>query len=544
MNSTGNKLVVIEADAALRAVVTEILTEAGYEVSAADDGDLKSVLAFEPEVVILGAEPLRPDCCDLLSEIKGSVKTNHIRVIMLTPGDPAKRRRGLDLGADDVLSVPFDEHELLARVRAQLRQKHPEDELRQKIDASEERKEAAREVIQAVNQQRKVLRAGILAVLVIAVLATAGLYKAISQLQSEFSTEKTGKLVNNKEAATDRSASQTPEAGSKGEESVAGAAKATPDNLPDLNGRLLDADRRLQRLEAESRIAEDIIRLYSPSVCLIHVVVGFKEPSSGLPLRYLESPSPPTNPGGRAPLGGFTGNGPEVRIDGFATGFLISANGGILTNHHVINPWRHDPNMDEIVKGGPEPVVTSMTAYFPGVPRGIALRAKKTSPGADLALVMGNVQGLSLKPLVLEDGPKAAVSGQPVVLLGYPTALDAILARADRGTVRAIVASVSSHPERLVAEVARRGLIRPVNTQGHIGDVLPDRIIYDAQTAFGGSGGPLFNAQGKVIGVNFAVLADFGGSNLAIPARYARAMLTDESGGRAQHAHSSNFPGR
>ena len=91
MNSTGNKLVVIEADAALRAVVTEILTEAGYEVSAADDGDLKSVLAFEPEVVILGAEPLRPDCCDLLSEIKGSAKTNHIRVIMLTPGDPAKR---------------------------------------------------------------------------------------------------------------------------------------------------------------------------------------------------------------------------------------------------------------------------------------------------------------------------------------------------------------------------------------------------------------------------------------------------------------------
>jgi serine protease Do len=64
-----------------------------------------------------------------------------------------------------------------------------------------------------------------------------------------------------------------------------------------------------------------------------------------------------------------------------------------------------------------------------------------------------------------------------------------------------------------------------VNTQGHIGDVLPDKIIYDAQTASGGSGSPLFNAQGKVIGVNFAVMRDFGGSNFAIPVRYAMALL-------------------
>jgi S1-C subfamily serine protease len=33
--------------------------------------------------------------------------------------------------------------------------------------------------------------------------------------------------------------------------------------------------------------------------------------------------------------------------------------------------------------------------------------------------------------------------------------------------------------------------------------------------------GPLFNRDGKVIGVNFAILSDFGGSNLAVPVRYA-----------------------
>jgi hypothetical protein len=41
-------------------------------------------------------------------------------------------------------------------------------------------------------------------------------------------------------------------------------------------------------------------------------------------------------------------------------------------------------------------------------------------------------------------------------------------------------------------ELAGHNLIRPITTQGHIGDVLADKIVYDAQTTVGGSGGPLF----------------------------------------------------
>jgi S1-C subfamily serine protease len=74
-------------------------------------------------------------------------------------------------------------------------------------------------------------------------------------------------------------------------------------------------------------------------------------------------------------------------------------------------------------------------------------------------------------------------------------------------------------------ELARYRLIKPVVTPGHIGDVLPDKIVYDAQTTSGGSGGPLFNNQGKVIGISFAMVRDFSGSNFAIPIGYAESLL-------------------
>jgi serine protease Do len=78
---------------------------------------------------------------------------------------------------------------------------------------------------------------------------------------------------------------------------------------------------------------------------------------------------------------------------------------------------------------------------------------------------------------------------------------------------------------QVVSRLAAQHLIRPTTTQGHIGDVLRDKIVYDAATTSGGSGGPLFNREGKVIGVNFAILNNFGGSNLAVPIRYADELV-------------------
>jgi DNA-binding response OmpR family regulator len=117
MNDPTGKLLVVEPDDALRARLVAVLGDAGYEVSTDYHEGMKAVFEFGPDVVILGADPPQLDCCDLLSEIKVSRHTHNIRVVMLVHGSSAERIRGLDLGADDDLSLPLDPAELLSRTR-------------------------------------------------------------------------------------------------------------------------------------------------------------------------------------------------------------------------------------------------------------------------------------------------------------------------------------------------------------------------------------------------------------------------------------------
>jgi len=118
MEGKALKVLVIEPDDALRERIVTILSDAGYEASTDYGAGLKAILAFHPDAVVMGANPPQLDCCDLLSQIKGSEQAQYIRVLMLCPGGAGERARGLDLGADDVLSLPFDPHELLSRLRS------------------------------------------------------------------------------------------------------------------------------------------------------------------------------------------------------------------------------------------------------------------------------------------------------------------------------------------------------------------------------------------------------------------------------------------
>jgi DNA-binding response OmpR family regulator/S1-C subfamily serine protease len=547
MESKAEKLMVVESDAALRDRIVAVLSDAGYDVSTDYREGMKAVLAFDPDAVVLGADPPQLDCCDLLSEIKGSENTRNIRVVMLSPGGPGERTRGLDLGADDVLSVPFDPHELLSRVRSQLRNKSLADEFRKQLRSAEENRNATQQVVTAVNEERRTLRVGGLAT--VAVLVVAGLvffflyrrtqeqntrvYAAITRLQSGVLTEQR-LMERSRQALEDGNRSQSQASDpqkfqlqKRSEDLRSQIAASKTDDPSTLQSQLAAVDSRLQKLETEGKAAQTIIQAYEPSVCLIHVVLAFREHTTGSRLRYagVTSSGEPATDEHNNPLVSLTGNGPEVHLDVFGTGFLVSASGQILTNHHVAEPWWQNDDLKEMLDQGVEPAVAEMTAYFPGIRHGIAVDTEKISSAADVAVVKGNVSALGIKQIALADGRRSAVSGGPVVLLGYPTALDAILARAGAETLQSIAAATKGDPKQVMEELARRGLIRPTTTQGHIGDVLPDKIVYDAQTTSGGSGGPLFNNEGKVIGINFAMVREFGGSNFAIPVAYGKSLL-------------------
>jgi serine protease Do len=546
MNSKAARLLVVESDDVLREQIVAALRDAGYAVSSDYQQGMKAVLDFDPDAVVLGADPPQLDCCDLLSEIKGSEQTRNIRVVMLAPGGSAERTRGLDLGADDVLSLPFDSHELLSRVRSQLRDKSVADGFGERLRLAEENRNAAEQVVTAVNEERRTLRVGgLTAIVVLAVSAlvffllyrhnqqqNTRVYAAITRLQ-------TGMLTEQQLMESSRRGLEASEHGAslandpqkvqlqKRSEDLRSQIAAKAENTSALQNELTAVESRLEKLETEGKVAQTIIKSYEPSVCLIHVVLAFRDHATGLRLHYAEMTSagePKTDEHDNALLS-LTGSGPEVHVDAFGTGFLASTSGQILTNHHVAEPWWQNDDLKEMLDQGLEPVVVEMTAYFPGVPHGVAINTEKISPAADVAVVKADISQLGIKPIALADGRGSAVSGVPVVLLGYPTALDAILARAGTEALQSIVTASKGDPKQVMEELARRHLIRPVTTQGHIGDVLPDKIVYDAQTTSGGSGGPLFNDEGKVIGINFAMVRGFGGSNFAIPVGYGKSLL-------------------
>jgi serine protease Do len=547
MNDKPGKVLVVESDDSLREHIVSVLSDAGYQVSTDCQAGMKAVVAFNPDAVVLGADPPRLDCCDLLSEIKGSEQTHNVRVVMLSPGGSAERTRGLDLGADDALSLPFDSHELLSRVRTQLRNKSITDEFRERLRLAEENRNATQQVVTAVNEERRTLRVGGLAT--IAVLAVSSVvffffyhhtqeqntrvYAAITRLQTGVLTEQ--QLMERSRRALenrDRGPSQVGDPQKlqlqkKSEDLKSQIATTAPENASALENQLAAVESRLQKIETDGKFAERVIQSYEPSVCLIHVVLAFRDHTTGLRLRYagVTSTGEPMTDEHNNALVGLTGNGPEVHLDVFGTGFLVSGAGQILTNHHVAEPWWQNDDLKEMLDQGVEPVIAEMTAYFPGVTRGIAVNTEKISSAADVAVVRGNVSDTGIKQIALADGRDSAVMGGPVVLLGYPTGLDAILARTGAETLQSIAAVSKGDPKQVIEELARRHLIRPTTTQGHIGDVLPDKIVYDAQTTSGGSGGPLFNNEGKVIGINFAMVREFGGSNFAIPVGYGKALL-------------------
>ncbi|GAB4389931.1 S1C family serine protease [Albidovulum sp.] len=233
----------------------------------------------------------------------------------------------------------------------------------------------------------------------------------------------------------------------------------------------------------------DLVAKVSPAVVSIEVkkkmdMAGFNPANmpEGSPLdefaRRFGMPFPFPGPFQGQP-GGEPGAVPE--ISGVGTGFIISAKGDIVTNNHVVE------NADSVrvtLADG-----TSLDARVVG-----------TDPATDLALIRVDA-GHDL-PFVTWGDSGALQVGQEVIAIGNPFGLGTTVTS---GIVSALGRDIHSGP-------------------------FDNYIQTDAAINKGNSGGPLFDDQGQVIGINTAIFSPTGGSvgiGFAVPSDTARTVIAD-----------------
>ena len=116
-----HKILLVDDDLELTQLLTEILTLEGFQVTVAEDGEEGLLRLAEQDfnLVLLDVMMPRLNGFAMLAKLR---ETHDTPVLMLTArGDSQDRVNGLEAGADDYLAKPFDDRELLARIRAILR---------------------------------------------------------------------------------------------------------------------------------------------------------------------------------------------------------------------------------------------------------------------------------------------------------------------------------------------------------------------------------------------------------------------------------------
>ena len=119
------RILVVEDDLNLSAIVRENLVFEGFEVDAVSDGAaaVAKIRDFRPDLVVLDVMLPGVNGFDICTAVRRQAATP---ILMVSArGQKVDRIRGLNLGADDYIAKPFELDELLARVNAILRRSRP-----------------------------------------------------------------------------------------------------------------------------------------------------------------------------------------------------------------------------------------------------------------------------------------------------------------------------------------------------------------------------------------------------------------------------------
>jgi putative serine protease PepD len=192
--------------------------------------------------------------------------------------------------------------------------------------------------------------------------------------------------------------------------------------------------------------------------------------------------------------GTFGGGSQTQKAQG--SGFVYDANGDIVTNQHVVDG------------------ATSVSVKFWNGKTSSA-HVVGTDASTDIAVVKVDAPSSLLHPLSLGDSSSLQV-GDGVVAIGSPFGLE---------------------------ETVTSGIVSALHRQmtSPSGFAIPDSIQTDAAINHGNSGGPLFDTQGKVVGVTAQIESDSGGNDgvgFAIPSSTVRSVADQLiSSGKAEHAY-------
>jgi len=231
----------------------------------------------------------------------------------------------------------------------------------------------------------------------------------------------------------------------------------------------------------------------------------------------------------------FGSNPPLIRARVSGTGFIV-ADGLLATNRHVAEPWFGDSEAEDFIKRGATPSLESLVVFFPGSPTPIALSLAAASSKGDLAVLhMADATATRALP-ALPLAKSASAPGELVTVVGYPMGIAGMVAKSPNGIFERM--AYRHNDINAASELAALSLIRPSATWGHLGDVVGDKIIYDAPTAHGGSGGPVFNSKGEVVGVNSAYMDGFSGGTIGVSVSLLKPLVQ----AARQSAYDSAIP--
>ena len=130
-----SRILVVDDEQNICELLTLYLVKEGYTVETAGDGEeaIQKFASFNPDLILLDIMLPKKDGWQVCREIR---KTSNVPIIMLSAkGETFDKVLGLELGADDYVTKPFDSKEVMARIKTVLRRMgNSTDETRQEVE--------------------------------------------------------------------------------------------------------------------------------------------------------------------------------------------------------------------------------------------------------------------------------------------------------------------------------------------------------------------------------------------------------------------------